>query len=194
MPKGEEQKLQTLCRNYFSQTAKTYGVKLEEGVKVLHDIICLSDTGSFKFEFAFAHVDLAFYLPVDIDASHWKPDSIFTCVSLAERDRNVLNIPFLIFELKRGGSDLGGVTVDAVRSRSILARSIKHLFPFCSYIFLADSTNKRPETVMRHGRDFTHYFLHRAAITPEHPEFLAQIDTDFVRPHLQNLKHKKTIP
>ena len=190
MPKGPERKLQALCRKSFAKSADLYGVKLGEGVKVLLDVTCVGDDTSFKLKFAFVHLDLAFYLPVAIDKAYWKPGSVFGCVSLAPRDRSTLNIPLLIFELKRGGTKGRGLTVDAIRSRTIVARSVKQLFPFCSYIFLADSTNKKPDTVMRHGKDFTHYFLYRRRVTKEQ---LAKLDSDFVRPHLENLKAKKLI-
>jgi len=75
--------------------------------------------------------------------------------------------------------------VDAIRSRTIVAQRIKALFPFCSYLFLADSTSKANNTVLRHGKDFTNYFLFRELVTEKQ---LAVIDTQFVRPHLQNLK------
>ena len=163
MGKGVEQKLQNALRKSFAQSAEAYGIKLQEGVKILLDITCLGHAGSFKLEFAFVNVDRAFFLPVAIEKSHWKPESIFSCVSLARRDRCTLNIPLLVFELKCGDTKGTGITVDAVRSRTIVARSVKHLFPFCSYIFLADSTNKRADTVMRHGKDFTHYFLYQSA-------------------------------
>jgi hypothetical protein len=185
MPKGAEQKLQNRCGSYFSATAKAFGLTLDEKVQVLADITCLKDGDSFKLALGFAEVDLAFYLPVSLDESHWTGKSVFRLMRLAKGRRSTINIPFLIFELKRGGTTKRGITVDAIRSRTIVARRIKSLFPFCSYLFLADSTSKANETVLRHGKDFSGYFLYREEVTNKQ---LAAIDADFVRPHFQNLK------
>jgi hypothetical protein len=125
MAKGDETKLQQLCCKYFEPTAKQFGVTLHEQVSVAADVTCIKVRESFKFVLGFAKVDLAFYVSIPFDKRHWDADSNFRLIGVAKARRGAINIPFLIFELKRGDEKKGGVIVDAIRSRTILARRIR---------------------------------------------------------------------
>jgi hypothetical protein len=178
--RGVEKKLQTFCLNYFRKTATGFGLSLGEGVKVMADVTCLKDGNSFRMGIGFAETDLSFFTTVQLDKTHLQPTSYFRFMRVAKKSRDTVSIPFLIIELKRGG-----ITSDTIRARTVVAQKIKHLFPFCSYLFIGDTTPKTKESVLRHGKDFNHYFLYKQAITENQ---LRTIDTQFVRPHLKNLR------
>lgn len=182
MTKGDENRLaeRYLCR--FRRLAQEFRLEVSDKVKVLTDFTCIKEKDKFKLGLGFAQVDLAISKRVEIDKANKLIKQYFKFIQDAKTDKGFINIPFCILELKTGR----GVTSDAIRAREIVANRVKTVFPFCFYVFIGDNTDKRRETLLRHGKSFDQCFIFRNVTTDKQIE---NIVSDFVRPYLINLRN-----
>lgn len=157
-----------------------FNVLVKERVKVISDFTIFRGGDKFKLEISFAETDICIYRQYPFNKSAPVVLDNFKFYRDSKIDESIINIPFVVIELKRGG-----INVDSIRARNEVARKIKHVFPFCSYIFLGDYTTKKVETVFRHGKDFNDFFIYRDFITKEE---IGIIRNSFITPYLENLK------
>lgn len=179
MAKGEE----ALMSKTFIQILEelnTYNsiFELKENVKIMSDLTCLQDkiSGIFKLGLGFAETDLTYYHNVKFDKRIKELNTLFKFIQDDQINDGVLKVPFVIIELKSGK-----ITSDAIRARSIVAQRIKNVFPFCSYFFIGQKTQKTEETLLRQGKDFDSYFIFKNEI--KHDEIM-EIYREFIKPKL----------
>ena len=147
MVKGDEDKLSNklvkFLKKALSSELKKYKLELEEKVKVPKDFTFVPNTN--KFCFGGARVDIGIFKRTD--------NSLNTPLIYETRLGEKINIPFIILELKSGN-----ITSDAIRARDLVARHIKSIFPFISYIFIGENTEKKEETLLRQGKNFNNFY------------------------------------
>lgn len=154
MAKGDEKELQTRLLNHIKNNINLneYSFEIKEGVQVPKDFTYIP----YKNQFCLGGVqtDIAIYKNI---GNKFKSDLIyFTQFPKSEE----INIPFIIIELKSGD-----LTSDAIRARDLVARDVKNLFPHVSYIFIAEKTNKKIETLLRQGKNFNNFYLSKKPLT-----------------------------
>lgn len=147
MAKGSEEKLEKICIEKLSPLEKEYELKVNKKVKILSDLTCIKEQDVFKLGIGFAEVDVAIYKEIQFDKSNSQLIKLFKFIQDSKKDKRYINIPFVILELKSGD-----ITSDAIRARNEVARKIKNVFPFCSYIFIGEKTSKKEKTLLRQGK------------------------------------------
>jgi hypothetical protein len=181
MVKGNEENLRKKLLSELKQLErKYYGLQAGEKVKILSDLTCIKEENTFKLGIGFAEVDIAIYEPISFDKSNKQLLEYFKFIRDSRKDKEHLNIPFVILELKSGD-----ITSDAIRARNEVSRKIKEVFPFCSYLFIGERTSKREETLFRQGKNFNNFFIFEGEIKTED---IGNIISQFIEPYLDNLK------
>ena len=89
--------------------------------------------------------------------------------------------------MKVGDKDKRGVSSDQIRARNEVARKLKGVYPFCSYLFIAENTSKKPQTVFKHGNHFDDFYLFKDLVGEND---MKEIKEGFIIPRLNNLKRK----
>lgn len=180
MPRGNETKLANFMKKELEQLKRKFGLRIDKEVKILSDFTCIKEKDAFKLGIGFAKVDIAIFKQIRFDKSNKQSLNSFKFIQDSKRDKSCLNIPFVILELKSKN-----LTSDAIRCRNEVARKIKNVFPFCSYIFIAETTSKKEETLFRQGKDFDNFFIFQRKINGKD---VARITSRFIKPYLKNLK------
>ncbi len=185
MTKGNEgeENLGKLIEPKLKQMEQEYGLKVDRKVKILADLTCIKEKGKFRLGMGFAEVDVAIYKQISFDKSNRQLFEYFKFIHDSKKDKEYLNIPFIILELKSGD-----ITSDAIRARSEVARKIKEIFPFCSYIFIGEDTAKKEETLLRQGKGFNNFFIFENKIEERN---IDNIVSRFIKPYLDNLQNMK---
>jgi len=167
MAKGDESKLSQLFLKTLKNRSKQFkNIYIEEKIKIISDLTCLySIDMTFEFLLGFSEVDIVFFekivfdKKIEFNKSSKGIESLFRAYN-NKKNTKTLNIPFVILELKSGH-----LTTDAIRSRSVVAKNIKNIFPFCLYIFVCEKCSKKNETLMRQGKNFDAFFIFENEIT-----------------------------
>lgn len=180
MPKGDESKLAERIKKELKKLEREFGVEIDDEVKILSDLTCIKEKDTFKLGIGFAKVDIAVFKQIQFDKLNKELLESFKFIQDSKNDKRCLNIPFVILELKSGN-----ITSDAIRSRNEVARKIKDVFPFCSYIFVAETTSKKEETLFRQGKTFDNFFIFERKISPKD---VGGIVSRFIKPYLSNSK------
>ena len=180
MPSGDEAKLANRIKKELKQLEREFGLRIDKGVKILSDFTCIKEKDAFKLGIGFAEVDIAIFKQIQFDKSNKQLLNSFKFIQDSKKDKKCLNIPFVILELKSGNP-----TSDAIRCRNEVARKIKNVFPFCSYVFIAETTSKKEETLFRQGKDFDNFFIFQRKINGKD---IAVITSRFIKPYLKNLR------
>jgi len=185
MTKGNkgEKNLGKLIESKLKQMEQEYGLKVDRKVKILADLTCIKEKGKFRLGMGFAEVDVAIYKQISFDKSNRQLFEYFKFIHDSKKDKEYLNIPFIILKLKSGD-----ITSDAIRARSEVARKIKEIFPFCSYIFIGEDTAKKEETLLRQGKGFNNFFIFENKIEERN---IDNIVSRFIKPYLDNLQNMK---
>lgn len=179
MTKGDEDELGTKLIPDIKRIAENYNLLADEKIKVVSDFTCLKKENQFKFNISFSEVDIAIYKKTPFEKIDKAVINNFIFYRDSPKDKDFLNIPFVILELKSGDT-----TVDSIRARNEVARKIRNIFPYCTYIFIAENTSKKEETLFRHGKDFNNFFIHNNLLNKINKEFII---TEFIEPFLDNL-------
>ncbi len=158
-----------------------FNVLVSNKIKVMSDFTFLREENEYKLEISFAETDICIYREIPFNKSNPTILKHFKFYRDSQTDINVINVPFIVIELKRGK-----FTVDSIRARNEVARKIKRIFPFCSYILLGDQTTKKIETVFRHGKNFDDFFIYKDSVTKEQ---IGNIRNTFINPYMKNLKN-----
>jgi len=180
MVKGDEEKLREKLLSKLKQLEQEYGLIVNEKVKILSDVTCIKEVNKFKLGIGFAEVDIAIYKQIPFNKANAQLFEPFKFIRDSQKDKTYLNIPFIILELKSGD-----ITSDAIRARNEVARRIKDVFPFCSYIFIGESTSKKDETLFRQGKSFNNFFVFENELEPKE---IDNIISQFIKPYLNNLR------
>jgi len=190
MAKGDEKKLSKFILSILKDKIekKFKSISFEERIKVISDLTCIQEKEhAFHFDLGFSEVDLAIFKKIEFEnkigfiKSSNTLDGMFKTV-MNKKDTKTLNVPFIIIELKSGD-----ITTDAIRSRRVVAQSIKNIFPFCLYIFIGENTKKTQETLRRQGKDFDAYFIYEKKISKKD---IIDIYEKFILQYLEkNLKN-----
>lgn len=180
MAEENEGKLTKRILSKLREFGQKYGLKVNKEVKIASDLTCIKEKNTFKLGIGFTKVDLVIYKQISFNKSNRQLFEYFKFIQDSRKDRKYLNVPFVILELK-----CGQVTSDAIRARNEVARRIKNVFPFCSYIFIGENTSKKEETLFRQGKNFDNFFIFERKIVQED---ISGIISKFVKPYLKNLK------
>jgi len=186
MAKGDEKILSKLFLDTIKgKIEKNKSITFADRIKVMSDMTCIQEKeNTFHFDLGFSEVDLAifkeikFNKKIGFNKKSQALDGMFKTV-MNKKNSKTLNIPFIIIELKSGS-----ITTDAIRSRRIVAQSIKNIFPFCLYIFVGENTSKTQETLRRQGKNFDAYFIYDKKITKEN---IIDIYDKFIFKYLTNI-------
>lgn len=176
MTKGDEDKLALRLIPDINRIAKKFNLFVDDKIKVLSDFTCLKEADEFKFNISFSEVDIPIYKKTPFEKSII---TNFIFYRDSPKNKDFLNVPFVILELKSGN-----ITVDSIRARNEVARKIRKIFPYCSYIFITENTSKKEETLFRHGKDFNNFFIYNDFLTKNNFEYII---TEFIEPFLDNL-------
>jgi len=150
MARGKEEKLQNKLLDYLrsSKEIKKYGLQIGQGIQVPKDFTYIPYKN--KFCLGGVQTDISLYKEVDENISN---NLIYTTRVNNSKDKKI-RIPYLVLELKTGS-----LTSDAIRARDLVARDIKNIFPHIPYLFIAENTNKKNETLFRQGKSFTNFYI-----------------------------------
>lgn len=101
-----------------------------------------------------------------------------------------VRVPLVVVEVKRTP------TTDAIRSRDVIAREMKQVFPFLGFFFIADDTSKSAANLWRHGKHFDGVFIQRKRFDSDGPgeDVIERLVTDGVHPHLEELANLDALP
>lgn len=187
---GEEE-LQHLCQQEIQAflDAQEYGdVVVGDEVPIIKDCTFVYED-QMKMYLGHAKTDVCIYFQSDELSAHLTESDVFKLYQNADKD---IRIPLLILETKRGDAD-GHVSTDAIRSRTVIAREINEVFPFCSYNFLADRAHAvLPGKIHRAGKHYDDFFL---APKKANPDWINEVIIEnAVEPHLENLQREGIIP
>lgn len=180
MTKGDEEKLAQILIPDIERVAKNYELQAGDKIKVVSDFTCLKEEDKFRFNISFSEVDIAIYKKTPFEKNDKGITNNFNLYRDSPHDKDFLRIPFVILELKSGST-----TVDSIRARNEVARKIRNIFPYCAYIFIAENTSKKEETLFRHGKDFNNFFIFNDFLNKSNKEYII---TEFIEPFLDNLK------
>lgn len=183
-----EDELQNLCvENIQSNLEELPYSDLQVGseVAIMKDCTFVYDD-EVKLYLGHAKTDVAIYLESPELTSHLDESDHFKLYQNGDKE---IRIPLVIIETKRGDEDGGGITTDSIRSRTIIAREINEIFPFCTYVFLADRASAvSPEKLHRAGKHFERFYTFDAELDPK--TFNEDIYDDVIVPHLKNLSRE----
>lgn len=88
-------------------------------------------------------------------APHLEETDYFKLYQNGEKD---IRIPFIVIETKRGNKE-GKLNTDSIRSRTIIAREINEIFPFCGYFLVADRVKAvSPGKIHRAGKHYNSFY------------------------------------
>lgn len=180
MTKGNEDKLANRLIPDLIELAKNYNLLVDDKIKVMSDFTCLKVENKFKLYVSFSEVDISIYQKSTFDKSNKNILKHFIFYRDSPSNKDFLNIPFVVLELKSGD-----IQVDSIRARNEVARKIRKIFPYCTYIFIAENTSKKEETLFRHGKDFNDFFIYRNFLSDKNKKSIIE---QFIRPYLDNLK------
>lgn len=175
-----EEELAQFILSSLSVLEDDFNVLVKDKVKVISDFTIFREGDTFKLEISFAKTDICIYRQYPFNKSAPVILEHFKFYRDSTINEDIINVPFIVIELKRGRFG-----VDSIRARNEVARKIKQTFPFCSYIFLGDNTTKKVETVFRHGKDFDDFFIYKDFVTKEE---IGIVRNSFITPYLENLK------
>ena len=176
-----EKEMENIFIEELKDLEKEFDVKINKKVKIASDLTCIKDRDRFKLAISFSEVDIAFYKQIDFGKVKRLSNYLkFSRDTRDKKDRDKLNIPFIIIELKSGK-----ITTDSIRARGIVARKIKNIFPFAHYLFVAENTTKTYETLLRWGKDFDNFFIYDHEVGKKE---IDEIKTKFIEPYLKNIK------
>lgn len=186
-----EDELQDLCvQNIRSNLDELPYDNLRVGreVAIMKDCTFVYDE-EIKLYLGHAKTDVAIYLDSPELTSHLEESDHFKLYQNGDKE---IRIPLVIIETKRGNKDGGGITTDSIRSRTIIAREINEIFPFCSYVFLADRASAvSPEKLHRAGKHFERFYTFDGEL--ERGMFNDEIYNEVIVPHLNNLQREGII-
>lgn len=185
MAKGNEEELSKRLLSELRRLLQEYDLKVDDKVKILGDLTCLKSKDGFKLGLGFIETDIAVYKRIPFDKSNRQLKEHFKFIRDSRENRKILNVPFVILELKSGS-----LTTDAVRARNEVARRIKNVFPFCGYFFIGEETRKQEETMLRQGKDFNNFFVYGSKVPADE---IKRIASQFIRPYLNNLRRMNFI-
>lgn len=180
MTKGDEDKLASMLIPDIRRIAENYNLLADDKIKVVSDFTCLKKEDEFKFNISFSEVDIAIYKKTPFEKRDKSVINNFIFYRDSPKNKDFLNVPFVILELKSGDT-----TVDSIRARNEVARKIRNTYPYCTYIFIAENTSKKEETLFRHGKDFNNFFIFNDLLTKSNKEYIIK---EFIEPFLDNLK------
>ena len=154
---GREDELQQLCltqiREYVEES-RYQGLKVEMEVPIIKDCTFVYEEG-FSMYLGHARTDVCVYVKADHLSAHLKETAFFKLYQ--NGDKNI-RIPIIVLETKRGDKD-GKLNTDSIRSRTIIAREMNEIFPFCGYFFIADHmAAASPGKVHRAGKHYNAFF------------------------------------
>lgn len=185
MTKGDEDNLAKNIIPDLKLLVKNYDLLAKEKIKVVSDFTCLKKGDEFKFYVSLSEVDIAIYKRSPFDRSDKSIINNFIFYRDSPNNKDFLNIPFVVIELKSGD-----IQVDSIRARNEVARKIRKIFPYCMYIFIAENTHKKEETLFRHGKGFNNFFIYGDFLSKNNKEYII---TQFISPYLDNLTKMKLI-
>lgn len=151
---------------------------LETGTetKIIKDCTVVPDSGKFNLLLAHARTDIAIYLTSDGLSDELSEGDQFKLRGTGDKD---IRVPLVIIEVKRSPH------IDAIRSRDVIARDMKEIFPFMAYMFVADDTWRTEEALYRHGKNFDEFFITDDEATTQW--ITDGVISRGVKPHLENL-------
>ena len=187
MARGDEAKMSDSLINHMNKlvTSVYDGLHVESRIKVISDFTCIKEKDKFRLSVGFSEVDLAIYTRLPISKGEKTIRDHFKFIQDAKSDTDFINIPLAIIELKSGK-----LISEAIDAKNVIARRIRNVFPFCAAYFIAENTSKREETLMRHGKDFSAYFIFKVKFSNENMD---DIFKRFIKPHIDNLRANNLI-
>lgn len=185
-----EEELQEMCHKTISSHVESVpykGMKVGMEVSIIKDCTFVHDE-RMKLYLGHANTDVCIYLESDDLTSHLQETEFF---KLYRNGDKAVRVPLVIIETKRGNSS-GRVSTDTIRSRTIIAREINEIFPFCSYYFVADRAGAvSPGKIHRAGKHYDDFFLTAEKADTEWMNDV--IVEQAVAPHLEKLAREGVI-
>lgn len=183
---GEEKLAELVSKKVREELARRDWdhLRAETGVKIIKDCTVLPKNGGFSMLLGHAEADVAVYLEPDPLSEELQEGSRF---KLYNNGSKRVRVPFVIVEVKRDN-----VNTDNIRSRTIIARESKEIFPFLGYFFVADRTGKTSDTLYRQGKHFDGFFVTDG--TAEEPWLERELIQKGVEPHLDQLESQGILP
>jgi hypothetical protein len=147
MTKGDENKFEKKIMKHLTQLKpylKKYDLEIATKIQSPKDFTFIPEKN--KFCLGGAQLDVVIFKRKEIT----EPKEFFYLAQL----NNNITIPYIVLELKSGK-----VTSDAIRARDVVARDIRNIFPFTTYIFVGEKTSKKTETILRQAKHFTRFII-----------------------------------
>lgn len=163
-------------------------LRVGRGIDIIQNCTFVPDDDGFKFYLGHAETDISLYTTSKALSSEIQPGSRLKLWQTSDKE---IRIPFAVVEVKRTP------TTDAIRSRDLLAREMKQVFPFLGYFFIADDTSKTAANLWRHGKHFDGVFIQRSKFnSPNGPDTPAvdRLVEDGIIPHLEELENLEALP
>lgn len=151
-------------------------VEIKTKIKILKDVTVVPEKSTFNIVFGYAQQDIVIY-------SKNKIPPIEHVIHVKSKEAREIIVPLVIFEVKIGKEK--GLTSHAIETYSHIAREIKDKFPFVMYNFVIQKSDKRNETLWRHGKHFDRILIESELykltekminITKEHLDDLTEKD------------------
>lgn len=156
-------------------------IQIGKEVPIIKDCTFLPKD-QFNLYLGHTDTDICIFIKQNDLSDHLNESDTF---KLFQTSDNEINVPLAIIETKRNH-----ITTDDIRSRSIIAREINEIFPFCAYFFVADKIDGvSSDKVRRAGKHFSDFFLSDGQYTDEMTDRVAE----YTRIHLNQLEDKKII-
>lgn len=131
------------------------GIKAEKEVPIIKDCTFVYENDGFSMYLGHARTDVCIYVESQNLTSYLDESEFF---KLYQNGDKSIRIPLVILETKRGDGE-GKLNTDSIRSRTIIAREINEIFPFCGYFFVADRVGPAsPGKVHRAGKHFDSFY------------------------------------
>lgn len=153
-------------------------------VKIIKDCTVLPKDGGFSMLLGHAEADVAVYLEPEPLSQELQEGERFKLYNNGDKQ---VRIPFVIVEVKRDN-----VNTDNIRSRTIIARESKEIFPFLGYFFVADGTGKTSDTLYRQGKHFDGFFVDESRVGAKWVR--ENVIENGVSPHLDRLESQGILP
>ena len=170
MVKGDEDKLAEILYKKINDSLikeiKAYNLKIDKKIQIQKDFTYIPSKR--KFCLGGAEVDLVIYQELKKNHSYHELKAGDLCYTAQLNDE--VRIPLVVLELKSGH-----ITSDAIRARDLVARDIRNIFPFVSYIFIGENSGKKDETLFRQGKNFTNFIIDKGKLSEENQEKLLEL-------------------
>ena len=163
------------------QEYNKYNLVIDTDARVMRDMkFALGEDNRLKWIFDFAEIDLCLgkkHEPFTKIAGEMMKESNIH-FRYGSREYTDILIPFVILELNSGE-----ITIESIRSRSVVVSEVKSKFPFVSYIFIAEDTGWMPQTLDK--TSYSNILIYNYKLTDEGIE---EIVEEYIKPHVAQLE------